>query len=228
VLRHQGQLLHAWFSAACGGRTTANEDVWPGPPQPYARPVRCDHCRIFPGYHWTAEVPLATLEARLGEVGKSVGELRGVRFTRSQGRVVRARVEGSRQHLELTGNEFRILAGHRTVRSLRFVPHDDPVGEALEGPTAARRGESDEALIRRIISGEARAASGQVLRLEGTGYGHGVGLCQWGARGLAEQGTGYEGILSRYYHGARISRERLEGTGPLLGALAEPSDEGGL
>ncbi len=37
---------------------------------------------------------------------------------------------------------------------------------------------------------------------EGTGFGHGVGLCQWGARGRAEAGETAEEILSFYYPGA--------------------------
>lgn len=228
VLRHGHDLVHAWFSASCGGMTTANEDVWGGDAQPYARPVPCGFCTIFPGYHWQAEVPHGTLAARLREVGKGVGEVRGVRFSRRQGRVVRAVIQGSERLLELTGNEFRILAGHRTVRSLRFVPHDDPVGDALQGHAAARQGVSDEELIRRIIGGEARVAAGQALHLEGTGYGHGVGLCQWGARGLAEQGHGFERILTRYYRGARVVASADPVRDLTLGAASEPVLSPGL
>ncbi|GAB6179330.1 stage II sporulation protein D [Desulfotomaculum defluvii] len=37
------------------------------------------------------------------------------------------------------------------------------------------------------------------------GYGHGVGLCQYGAKGLAEHGKNYEEILKHYYTGVEIS-----------------------
>jgi SpoIID/LytB domain protein len=37
------------------------------------------------------------------------------------------------------------------------------------------------------------------LRLRGGGYGHGLGLCQHGARGMALQGHAYDAILNRYY-----------------------------
>jgi len=40
---------------------------------------------------------------------------------------------------------------------------------------------------------------------EGTGWGHGVGLCQWGAYFMAKQGRTYEEILKYYYPGSRIS-----------------------
>ncbi|MEW6100997.1 MAG: SpoIID/LytB domain-containing protein [Candidatus Omnitrophota bacterium] len=40
---------------------------------------------------------------------------------------------------------------------------------------------------------------------EGFGWGHGVGLCQWGAYFMAKQGRAYEEILKHYYPGAEIS-----------------------
>ena len=38
------------------------------------------------------------------------------------------------------------------------------------------------------------------------GYGHGVGLSQWGAKAMAEQGTGYADILAHYYPGTQLLR----------------------
>jgi stage II sporulation protein D len=40
--------------------------------------------------------------------------------------------------------------------------------------------------------------------LVGTGWGHGVGLCQWGAGGRAKAGQTYEQILSAYFPGATL------------------------
>ncbi len=42
----------------------------------------------------------------------------------------------------------------------------------------------------------------------GSGSGHGVGMCQWGAKGMAEQGYHYEEILLHYFPGTRLSRIR--------------------
>ena len=39
----------------------------------------------------------------------------------------------------------------------------------------------------------------------GRGHGHGVGLCQWGAKGMAEAGRSYREILRHYYPDAKIS-----------------------
>ena len=38
------------------------------------------------------------------------------------------------------------------------------------------------------------------------GYGHGVGLSQWGAKAMAEQGAGYADILAHYYPGTQLLR----------------------
>lgn len=40
----------------------------------------------------------------------------------------------------------------------------------------------------------------------GRGYGHGVGMCQWGARAQAEDGKGYLDILGHYFPGASLGR----------------------
>lgn len=44
------------------------------------------------------------------------------------------------------------------------------------------------------------------FEFEGRGYGHGVGLCQWGTRAQAEGGRGYEAILAHYFPGAKLGR----------------------
>jgi stage II sporulation protein D len=48
------------------------------------------------------------------------------------------------------------------------------------------------------------ALDGAVARFSGRGYGHGVGMSQWGAKGMAEQGYKAEKILEYYYPGATL------------------------
>lgn len=49
------------------------------------------------------------------------------------------------------------------------------------------------------------AVDGKYARFVGRGYGHGVGLSQWGAKGMAEQGYQYRQILEFYYPGATLT-----------------------
>src|SRR3954452_17189593 len=50
----------------------------------------------------------------------------------------------------------------------------------------------------------AHAASRLVIR--GAGFGHGIGLSQYGAHGLSLQGVGYQAILARYYTGTTLAQ----------------------
>jgi len=45
----------------------------------------------------------------------------------------------------------------------------------------------------------ATASAGTVFLLDGRGWGHGVGMSQWGAEGYARHGYGYKKILAHYY-----------------------------
>jgi stage II sporulation protein D len=52
---------------------------------------------------------------------------------------------------------------------------------------------------------EVRAARGAFV-FDGQGQGHGAGLCQWGAAGLAREGRTYREILAHYYPGTEVVR----------------------
>ncbi|MGF1567888.1 MAG: SpoIID/LytB domain-containing protein [Nodosilinea sp.] len=53
--------------------------------------------------------------------------------------------------------------------------------------------------------------AGDTIRVAGRGYGHGLGLSQWGARSLAMQGYSYQQILVYYYQGTALSNLQLAG-----------------
>ncbi|HCG98592.1 MAG TPA: hypothetical protein DE036_01940 [Actinobacteria bacterium] len=42
---------------------------------------------------------------------------------------------------------------------------------------------------------------------KGYGYGHGIGMCQWGAKGRASAGQTYEQILTHYYQGTQVTKD---------------------
>lgn len=67
--------------------------------------------------------------------------------------------------------------------------------------------------FRRIVGYEKLKSTWFNIRLvglnvvfEGKGYGHGVGMCQWGVKGMAESNKSYRDILKFYYPWARIER----------------------
>lgn len=112
--------------------------------------------------------------------------------------------------------EARLRIGGYDVGSLREVVPGlwDESGRARQIMIRHSRG---RLLIRandfRLMVGPQRIKSlkhlrvssrGRMVRFSGYGWGHGVGMCQWGAKTLAEQGKNYREILEYYYPGARI------------------------
>lgn len=60
------------------------------------------------------------------------------------------------------------------------------------------------------------AAAGTLFVLKGKGWGHGVGMSQWGAYGLAKQGKTFRQILAHYYQGTTVEPQAGRKIGVLL------------
>ena len=82
---------------------------------------------------------------------------------------------------------------------------------AVDGITAITvNGHSSElpkvTAAQRLLSShvQVRLQGNQVQFQQGHGYGHGVGMCQWGAQAMASQGFGAPAILNFYYPGAQL------------------------
>ena len=64
---------------------------------------------------------------------------------------------------------------------------------------------------------------GEELILSGYGAGHAVGLCQWGAKELAELGYSFSSILRYYYPGTELQDASLTQAPPRPAAIVPPS-----
>ncbi|HJV30105.1 MAG TPA: hypothetical protein VJ645_06270, partial [Gaiellaceae bacterium] len=53
--------------------------------------------------------------------------------------------------------------------------------------------------------------------ISGRGWGHGVGMSQWGAYGFAQRGTTYDAILAHYYHSTTLGKAPIARVRVLLG-----------
>jgi stage II sporulation protein D len=65
-----------------------------------------------------------------------------------------------------------------------------------------------------------------VFVITGRGWGHGVGLSQYGALGYARQGAGFEEILAHYYQGTELTQAPVKRIRVLLAAAAKTLDVG--
>lgn len=78
-------------------------------------------------------------------------------------------------------------------------------GIGLEVRASRFRRAAGYAKVRSLDFAVAPSGGGWIFR--GNGYGHGVGLCQWGANGMAKAGKTHREILRRYYPGTEIRGE---------------------
>src|ERR687891_2983769 len=66
-------------------------------------------------------------------------------------------------------------------------------------------------------AGPTAATARPTFFVSGRGWGHGVGMSQWGAYGFAQRGTSYDRILAHYYRGTILGRAPVARVRVLLG-----------
>jgi stage II sporulation protein D len=97
---------------------------------------------------------------------------------------------------------FEIAGRSKTGRASRIRVSSGGVSREISA--AAFRREAGYSRIKSLRVEIVPAGNGWVFT--GRGYGHGVGMCQWGADGMAKRGKTFQEILSRYYPGTVLSR----------------------
>lgn len=173
----EGRVADAYFHAACGGMTADIETLWGTTDAPgHLRGVNDEYCAAAP-HAWVNVIPAAKLAKALrGDSLSDVGaNLENVTVT---GRDRTGRVE------------FLLLEGEST-RRLRGWDFKMIVGRALGWN-----------ILKSSRFEVTRDGSDFIFR--GTGFGHGLGLCQEGAHEMAHRGLSYRRILEHYFPGTRV------------------------
>lgn len=198
VVLYNGQPITTPYHSTCGGSTAGVSEVWyDQPDQPYLRPVSDKipgsnnyYCDPSPRFSWTQTYDAAGLRAVMEKylanyTNAPKANLGRVTDVREQGRTASGRVAALTVQTE---------SGSYTLRGndIRFVLRD-PKGTILNSTLFS--------LSTATNGGEVSA-----LTLNGRGYGHGIGMCQWGAIGRARAGQNYRTILETYYPGTTIGR----------------------
>ncbi len=199
------QLVDTVYSANCGGHSEDNDVVWPSAPDPQlrGRPDPLLKERFAKG------IDATNIEAFLRESPRS--------YSTPEAEVGRQAYRW-REVVDPTklAGQPGINAELGTVRELKVLARGTS-GRATGLRVIAERGEVDvlgELRIRRALGGlrsslfiveRERDASGGIV-LTGGGHGHGVGLCQHGAMGMAKAGKTHEEILAHYYRDAKINK----------------------
>ena len=201
IVTWQGQPIQALFHSTCGWSTESSAQVFQnGEPVPYLRATtdrygqgdRDFYCAVSPRFRWREEWDAATLTSILSQTLPAIvraGASSGV------GRVTDVRVAKTTP----TGRVAELVV---TSTTGTWIVPLGRVREALR-PTIQRQLWSNMFQVQVEKNG-----SGELVKVAaaGGGYGHGVGMCQFGAVGRARAGWLYTQILSTYYDGTRLER----------------------
>lgn len=181
------QIFMTQYSASCGGHVNASsvirnaEDI-----PPYSGGQACDDCVNCSHYRWEpVRIPRTEVLRAVTAVYPNTRDTLG-------GTLVRIDSKGTTPYgrivwLELVGQGERKV----TLRAedLRLSLIRVPAGKKLYS-----------------MNCQIRIVGDMVEFYDGKGFGHGVGLCQWGAQGKAEKGWIAEQILQFYYPQSKIFR----------------------
>jgi SpoIID/LytB domain protein len=212
VMFYGKQIIEAVYSSNAGGFTEDNDNVWDAEPRPYLRGkadvakdkvpdkfqdgistseiaafLKSDmpaHSKTAPVsstkfYRWEKEVTVAEPHKWLEEHGYDLGKLRKVEVKSrgTSGRVIRLQLHGTKGSA--------VIERELNVRRL--------FGGLKSGLFLMKYSKDDSGYI-------------TSFNFRGAGFGHGVGMCQTGATGMADQGKTYEEILTHYYSGIDVRK----------------------
>lgn len=210
VLKYKGKIIDAVFHADAGGHTEDAKHVW-GQDTPYLRGVkeidRKDDLKRQ-SYTWQVETTREAMEAKLKAASKSVGRLKEIDISPLQarpvsandrgksGRIIKATFIGSKGKITLSGNDIKAIFGLKSSCVDFYINHQPPndIDSAKKAKSYHKFGKGNEKVY-----------------IKGYGYGHGLGLSQWGAAYMAKQAKAndkdyYKKILQHYYQGVEIDK----------------------
>jgi stage II sporulation protein D len=195
---YEGRVVSAPYFSTCGGSTAAADELWRSGNEPFLQAVSDRipgtdrfYCDIAPRFRWERSWRADSLTAIVDRYVRSyaqvppgsIGAVRGVSVDgrTPSGRVAALWIDTDRGRYRIRANDIRYVlrsAGGELLNSTYFSP------EVTSSP--------DGRLSR--------------LTIRGLGYGHGVGMCQWGAIGRARAGQDFRTILRTYFPGTTVAR----------------------
>ncbi len=175
VLTHDGTLIQAVYFSSSGGHTANNEDVWESNEAlPYLRGKEDPYDEASPYHQWSASVDRSQLLQLLTRRHGSLVEGFVIDERSPDGRVETINLLLPDGTHPMNANTFRLV-----------------VNRSMEGSPL------------KSTWFDARKRGGKYV-FNGHGFGHGVGLSQWGAHAMAKRGKSYREILNFYYTDVRI------------------------
>jgi len=231
LLVHDGRVVPAYYSSTCGGTPASAIESLTNNPNHGIPPLMagsvagraCTGCAAAPKRSWTDSFTNAEACERLR---RWAGDQLRARQARDAAANPMLPPEADPSLPEpAPGAPLEAMVGLRRIESIRVSGSNAagrPVMLTVIGPAGAAlelRAEDFRRALNyapagspvpkhRLPSSHIRAARvvGERIEFEGSGYGHGVGMCQFGAEGHAKAGRSAEEILATYYPGATVVR----------------------
>ncbi len=204
MLDSLGNYVDAYYSSSGGNYTASLSDTWGLSPRPYLLPVN-DYAQGSSYQSWTREFSISDLQSKLADL--KLAEIRAITvFQRSiEGRAMRVQLSGKQSH------ESKIQEDSKPEW------RQDENRDIFDAINPQVRAETKEQLATRYLSGEELrhklglpstnfqlTKQGDKYSFSGTGFGHGIGMTQYGAKNMAEDGAGYREILNHYYPNIKL------------------------
>ena len=187
ILTFEDKPALLFYHSTCGGYTESVENVFTSYSIPYMKSIEDGDepfCKISPRYSWIETYTKEEIISRLinySLLENDNYELNDISIANNfeSGRVADIEIivnrrGGTEKNLKLHGNEIRSILRTSDNKNILWSTMFDVL-----------------------------LTSDKVI-LTGKGYGHGVGLCQWGAIALSRMGNSFEYILDHYYPGTTI------------------------
>ncbi|MCH3914829.1 MAG: SpoIID/LytB domain-containing protein [Acidaminococcaceae bacterium] len=234
VATYDGDPIQAFFHSCSGGYTESAVNVW-GKAVPYLQAV-VDYDKDSPNYDWNKSFTREDLQKALEQSGYKVGVLEGIRLSPrkkapmgwssdrgTSGRVKKITFKGKAGIVTLEGTKLRsILNLPSTLFDINVgFNRPDHIDVPILNSYGMQVGEKkidikpDKRNRNSNTVGDFHYLSsvkGEKVHFIGNGWGHGLGMSQWGARGMSlmpgakKKDDYYKTILKHYYTGTKIKR----------------------
>lgn len=175
ILTYNGEPIEASFFSTSNGYTENAEDYWGGEYVPYLRSVAVPWDKESPKYQNTVSLSLSEFERKLNT------------------RISRAALAQSNKTPNQAPSWFNVLSYSQGKRVSQVQVGD----KKFSGRQVRER-------LGLNSSHFAISYKNSQVVIQTTGYGHGVGMSQWGANGMAKEGKKAEEIVKYFYKGIEI------------------------
>lgn len=208
LIYYKNQLIDAVFFATSGGRTESCENVWSSS-VPYLKGVDDKYESKKASYStWKQEITSEKLKSILKAKKVNIGDILDVKIdsVSTNGRVMSLTITGTEGSKTYKKSSITALLGLKSTCFTISIKKDsiDIQGTSTDSNTSTSVNsevyDDDSDSTNPIPSIEF------TLCISGKGWGHGIGMSQWGAEGMAEAGKNYSEILKHYYTGVTISK----------------------